>query len=49
MQMVRVSVQLPKSLKARIDALRERGMSASWFIRKLVEQHFKPERQKPAA
>lgn len=49
MQMVRVSVQLPQSLKAKIDALRERGTSASWFIRKLVEQHFKQERRKPAA
>ena len=32
MQMVRVSVQLPKTLKAKIDALRERGTSASWFL-----------------
>lgn len=49
MQMVRVSVQLPKSLKAKIDGLRERGTSASWFIRKLVEKHFAQERRKPAA
>lgn len=49
MQMVRVSVQLPKPLKAKIDALRERGTSASWFIRKLVERHFQEERRKPAA
>ena len=49
MQMVRVSVHLPKSLKARIDALKQQGTSASWFIRKLVEEHFKQERRKPAA
>lgn len=49
MQMVRVSVQLPKSLKSKIDALREKGTSASWFIRKLVEKHFEQERRKPAA
>jgi Arc/MetJ-type ribon-helix-helix transcriptional regulator len=49
MQMVRVSVQLPQSLKAKLDALREQGTSASWVIRKLVEQHFKQERRKPAS
>lgn len=49
MQMVRVSVHLPKSLKARIDALKHQGTSASWFIRKLVEKHFEAERRKPAA
>lgn len=41
MKMIRVSVQLPAPLKAKVDAQRERGASASWFIRKLVEQHFK--------
>ena len=41
MQMVRVSVHLPKTLKAKIDALKQQGTSASWFIRHLVEQHFK--------
>ena len=49
MQMERISVQLPKPLKAKIDALRERGTSASWFIRKLVEKHFEQERRKPVA
>jgi metal-responsive CopG/Arc/MetJ family transcriptional regulator len=49
MQMVRVSVQLPKTLKAKIDALRAQGTSASWFIRKLVEKHFEQARRKPAA
>ena len=41
MRMIRVSVQLPAPLKAKVDAQREQGASASWFIRKLVEQHFK--------
>jgi len=49
MRMVRVSVQLPGPLKAKVDALKERGTSASWFIRKLVEKHFEQERRKPAA
>lgn len=49
MRMVRVSVHLPKTLKAKIDALRARGTSTSWFIRKLVEQHFNQARRKPAA
>lgn len=49
MRMVRVNVSLPKPLKAKVDALRERGTSASWFIRKLVEKHFEQERRKPAA
>jgi len=49
MQMVRVSVQLPRPLKAKIDALRARGTSASWFIRKLVEKHFEEGRRKPVA
>lgn len=49
MAMARINVSLPRSLKAKIDAMKERGTSASWFIRKLVEEHFKQERRKPAA
>ena len=49
MQMVRVSVHWPKPIKAKIDAMKERGTSASWFIRKLVEKHFEQERRNPAA
>ena len=49
MQMVRVSVHLPKTLKAKIDAMKQQGTSASWFIRKLVEKHFEQQRRKPAA
>ena len=47
--MVKVSVQLPKLLKAKIDVLRGQGTSASWFIRKLVEKHFQDERRRPVA
>ena len=48
MQVVRVSVHLPKALKVKIDALREQGTSTSWFIQKLVEQYFNQARRKPA-
>ncbi len=41
MRMERVIVQLPTSLKARLDALRTEGTTSSGFIRWLLEQHFK--------
>ncbi len=41
MRMERVIVQLPTPLKARLDALRTQGTTASGFIRWLLEQHFK--------
>jgi hypothetical protein len=34
--MVRVSVQLPHSLKAKLGGLCRHGTSISWFIRRLV-------------
>lgn len=40
MKMERVTVQLPHSLKARLDAQRKRGISAAGLIRHLLEQHF---------
>lgn len=40
MQMQRLKIQLPHHLKAKLDALRKQGMTASGFIRNLVEQHF---------
>ena len=46
MKMVRILVQLPKSLKAKLDAQRCRGSMASGLIRHLRAQHFK--RKKPA-
>ena len=41
MQMERLNIQLPKHLKAKLDALRKQGTTASGFIRNLLEQHFK--------
>jgi len=41
MKMTRILVQLPDSLKAKLDAERKRGTSAAGLIRHLLEQHFK--------
>jgi metal-responsive CopG/Arc/MetJ family transcriptional regulator len=41
MRMERVNVQLPAKLKAKIDALRSEGTSASGFIRHLIEREFR--------
>ena len=44
MKMVRILVQLPENLKAKLDAERTRGTSAAGLIRHLLEQHFKGKR-----
>ena len=41
MKMVRMLIQVPEPLKARLDALRLKGTTASGFIRYLLEEHFK--------
>ena len=41
MKMQRLNIQLPKSLKTKLDAERKRGTSAAGLIRHLLEQHFK--------
>ena len=41
MKMVRLLIQVPGPIKARLDALREQGKTASGFIRHLLEAHFK--------
>jgi len=41
MKMIRVLVQLPEPLKAKLDAERKQGTSAAGLIRYLLEQHFK--------
>lgn len=41
MKMVRVLIQLPQPLKAKLDAERKRGTTAAGLIRHLLEQHFK--------
>ena len=44
MKMIRVLIQLPQPVKAKLDALRTQGTTASGFIRNLLEQHFKGKR-----
>ena len=39
--MQRLNIQLPKNLKAKLDAERKLGTTASGLIRHLLEQHFK--------
>jgi metal-responsive CopG/Arc/MetJ family transcriptional regulator len=41
MKMVRVLIQLPKPLKAKLDGLRRQGTSISGYIRSLVERELK--------
>ena len=38
---VRMLIQVPESLKRKLDALRDQGTTASGFIRWLLERHFK--------
>jgi hypothetical protein len=40
MKMVKLLIQDPRPIKARLDALRQEGTTASGFIRHLLEQHF---------
>ena len=41
MKMERIVIQLPPHLKAKLDAQRTQGTTASGLIRHLLEQHFK--------
>ena len=41
MKMHRLNIQLPSTLKNKLDAERQRGTSAAGLIRHLLEQHFK--------
>ena len=41
MKMVRLLIQVSEPIKARLDALRREGTTASGFIRHLLEEHFK--------
>ena len=41
MQMERVLISLPKPLKAKLDALRQQGYTASGYIRALLERDLK--------
>lgn len=40
MKMTRIMIQLPETLKSKLDALRKQGTTASGFIRNLVEREF---------
>ena len=40
MKMVRILIQVPRPLKAQLDALRQQGTTASGFIRALLEREF---------
>ncbi len=39
--MDRLVISIPKALKAKLNAQREQGTTASGFIRWLLEEHFK--------
>ena len=41
MKMIRLLIQVPEPIKARLDTLRHEGTTASGFIRYLLEEHFK--------
>ena len=41
MKMVRVIINLPAQLKAKVDAMRLQGYTASGFIRSLLERELK--------
>ncbi len=41
LKMVRMLIQVPESLKAKLNALRDHGTTASGFIRWLLEEHFR--------
>ena len=41
MAMVKMLIQIPQTMKAKLDAQRKLGTTASGLIRHLLEQHFK--------
>lgn len=41
MEMTRIIVSIPRTLKAKLDALRATGTTAAGLIRHLLNQHFK--------
>jgi len=45
MKMQRMMIQLPASLKAKLDALRAQGTTASGYIRALLERELTPSRK----
>ncbi len=49
MKMARLNIQIPVPMKAKLDALRAQGTTASGFIRSLLEREFKTSRHKKHA
>ncbi len=47
MKMKRVMIQLPHTLKGKLDSLRGQGYSTSGFIRALLERELGPTHNKP--
>ena len=41
MAMVKMLIQIPQTMKTKLDAVRKEGTTASGLIRHLLEQHFK--------
>jgi hypothetical protein len=41
MAMVKLLINVPKRMKGKLDALRKEGITASGFIRNLLEREFK--------
>ena len=46
MKMERLIIQLPKPLKAKLDALKSQGYTASGYIRSLLERELNPQSPK---
>ncbi|HRB16753.1 MAG TPA: hypothetical protein PK224_13240 [Nitrospira sp.] len=40
MAMVKLLIQIPQAIKAKLDALRKQGTTSSGFIRSLLEREF---------
>ena len=45
MAMVKVLISVPRGMKVKLDALRKEGISASGFIRNLLEREFKQRKE----
>lgn len=43
MAMVKILIQVPRAIKAKLDALRQQGTTSSGFIRSLLEREFQKE------
>ncbi|CBK43658.1 protein of unknown function [Nitrospira defluvii] len=46
MAMVKLLIQIPHAIKAKLDALRQQGTTSSGFIRSLLEREFQERDEK---